>query len=222
VVTRHDETGEAVFNSRFQDFSLRVGFQIRLCQRYRPQTKGKVESGVKYVKGNFWPSASFATLEGLNREAQAWCEGVANVRLHGTTGERPVERWQVERGSLQALVGEERLTPFLRESRLVGRDSYVRWGRGVYGVPCAWVGSRVDVQLSDRGVEIWAGEEMLALHPQARRRGQRFTWPGQWDGLVTGEIRPPKEPLVLQLPAVQVEQRSLGEYERILVAGGAR
>ena len=61
VVLGRDPTGEPLWNPQFLDFSLRVGFQVTLCHPYRPQTKGRVESGVKYVRGNFWPGAASAT-----------------------------------------------------------------------------------------------------------------------------------------------------------------
>ena len=43
-----------------------VGFEMRLCRPYRAQTKGKVESGVKYVRRNMWPSICFTDDADLN------------------------------------------------------------------------------------------------------------------------------------------------------------
>lgn len=79
------------WNQRFLDFALRVGFEIKLCKPYRAQTKGRVESGVKYVRRNFWPAVRFNDDGDLNRQALGWCESVANVRVHGTTRQRPKE-----------------------------------------------------------------------------------------------------------------------------------
>jgi transposase len=45
---------------------------------YRPQTKGKVEKGVKYVRGNFWPGLHFRDLDDLNAQALAWLNTTAN------------------------------------------------------------------------------------------------------------------------------------------------
>jgi len=76
------EGGTPVWNERFQDFALRVGFDTRLCRPYRAQTKGRVESGVKYVRGNFWPTARFVDLQDLSRQAQTWIDEVADRRIH--------------------------------------------------------------------------------------------------------------------------------------------
>ena len=66
-----------VWNHRMLDFALRVGFEIRLCQPYRAQTKGKVESGMKYVRRNMWPSMRFTDDADLNRQALEWCDSVS-------------------------------------------------------------------------------------------------------------------------------------------------
>jgi transposase len=140
VVLDRDEAGQPVWNPRFLDFALRVGFEVQLCHPYRPQTKGKVESGIKYVKGNFWPGARFTDTTDLNQQAQAWTDGVANVRVHGTTHERPAARLAQEQPRLRAVPPAERLRPFLREERKVGRNGYVRWEGAWYGVVWTWAG----------------------------------------------------------------------------------
>jgi transposase len=222
VISGRDKAGEPVFNSQFLDFALRLGFAITVCQPYRAKTKGKVESGIKYVKGNFWPSAKFVDLDDLNQQAKVWYDTVANVRVHGTTCERPVERWMEERNHLGPLVGQEKLRPFLRERRKVGRDGYVRFEGASYGVPWEWAGQAVEVQAGETGLEIWAGNERLAVHPKAMRVGQRFTLPGQWSGLGRGNARKPTEVLGLQLPTVEVQRRCLEVYDELVAMGVAR
>jgi transposase len=213
VVLERDAVGEPVWNPQFLDFSLRLGFGLRLCRPYRPQTKGRVESGVKYVRRNFWPGVQFTDLDDLNRAGLRWCEEVANVRVHGTTKERPRDRLAQERLVLQALPGRERLIPFLREGRKVGRDGFVHWEGGVYGVPWQWAGAIVQVQPGPEVVELWADEQRLAIHPRATRPGQRFAAPGQWAGLDQPSARPRREALARQVVRDEaVECRSLAVY----------
>jgi len=66
------------------------GFSPRLCQPYRAQTKGKVESGVKYVKRNFVPGRVFRDLDDFNEQLAAWQAEIADLREHGTTHQRPI------------------------------------------------------------------------------------------------------------------------------------
>jgi hypothetical protein len=143
---------------------------------------------------------------------------VADVRVHGTTKERPVDRLQAERAHLHPLPAQERLQPFLREERKVGRDSYVRWQQGMYGVQCIWVGQTVQVQGDQEKVQIWSGDQLLVVHPRATRPGQHFVAPNQWVGLPGWEPRPDKEPRALQVRGFEVERRALGVYDHL--AGG--
>lgn len=214
VVLGRDTAGRPVWNPRFLDFALRLGVDIQLCPPYRAQTKGRVESGIKYVKGNFWPSVRFTDLEDLNRQAALWCDTVADGRVHGTTYERPADRLAIERAHLAPLPAQERLRPFLREEATVGRDGYVRWNRAWYGLAWPWkVGQRVQVEAGPDLVTLWSGDRLLGVHPRATQPGQRFTHPQQWAGLRPAHGGRRQEPVAVQLPTVDVEQRPLAVYD---------
>ena len=79
VVLGRDAAGRPEWNSRMLDFPLWIGFEMRLCRPYRAQTKGKVESGVKYVRRNLWPTVRFSDDAEMNRQGMEWCETVANT-----------------------------------------------------------------------------------------------------------------------------------------------
>ena len=154
----------------------------------------------------------------LNRQGLEWCDVVANARIHGTTHRAPWEMLAEERPHLGKLPGTATVAPYLREDRKVARDGFVSWEGSRYGVHWRWVGYTVQVGQRLGTVEIWAGDERIAVHPRAQRSGQRFTLPGQWSGLPKGDSRPYKEAVAVQIPAGVVELRSLDVYE--LVAGG--
>jgi transposase len=67
TVVLGEREGKARLNTTFAAFAAHWGFTVRLCQPYRAQTKGKVESGVKYVKRNFVPGRTFTDLETSTR-----------------------------------------------------------------------------------------------------------------------------------------------------------
>ncbi len=221
VTLGRDEEGRTEWNRRMLDFALRLGFELKLCRPYRAQTKGKVESGVKYVRGNLWPSIRFTDDADLNRQALQWCDGVANRRLHGTTHQVPLELLAAEQSRLGKLPERAALAPYLREDRLVARDGYVSWEGSRYGVHWQWAGSTVQVGQRMGTVEIWSGDQLLAVHPRGQSAGQRFTLPGQWEGLPNADGCPQKEALAVQVPVGEVERRSLEVYD-LAAAGGAR
>jgi transposase len=216
VVLGRDDSGAPLWNERFLDFTLRVGTDIKLCHAYRPQSKGRVESGIKYVKGNFWP-IEFTDHEDLNRQARRWCDTVANVRVHGTTHERPSDRWPAEREALHALPTRDRLQPFLWEERRLSRDGYIRWDGTWYGLPWPWrPGQSVQVQLRDGLVELWVGVARQAAYPLGHRPGQRQTHPQQWAGLTPRDGRPRPEPQGVQRLDIDIERRPLAAYAALV------
>ena len=221
VVLGRDADGRPEWNRRMLDLSLRIGFELRVCQPYRAQTKGKVESGVKYVRGNLWPSIRFTDDADLNRQSLEWCDSVANRRVHGTTGRRPWEMLAEERVHLGELPERSALAPYLRDDRRVAHDGYVHWEGSRYGVPWRWAGATVQVGQRSGTVEIWAGDQRLAVHPRAEHPGQRFTAPGQWEGLPRGDGRPQQEAVAVQVTVGEVERRSLDVYE-LAALGGVR
>ncbi|WP_179110132.1 transposase [Leptospirillum ferriphilum] len=130
------------------------------CRPYRPQTKGKVESGVKYVKKNFLVGGRFRELAHLNEELERWNREDADTRLHGTTGCRPIDRFSEERLTLCPLV-----KPYLQglpNTRQVTREGFVNWKGNRYSVPWSWGPVAVRVSRDDRNLILLSakGEEV--------------------------------------------------------------
>jgi transposase len=103
VLTRDRETGAVSFHPGYLAFCRDWDVQPRACAPYRARTKGKTESGVKYVKRNGLAGRAFATFAELHAHLGRWMVE-ADEREHGTTHERPHERFERdERAALRAL-----------------------------------------------------------------------------------------------------------------------
>lgn len=76
-----------------------------------------------------------------------------------------------------------------------------------------WARQTIHVAATEDMVEIWSGEQRLAVHARSWMRGKRFPVPGQWAGLPLGDAPRAKEALAVQVPAPEVERRSLAVYE---------
>lgn len=150
------------------------GFRIDPCPPADPQKKGIVEAGVKYVKRNFVPLRSFRDFADLNIQARTWVMEEAGVRSHGTTRERPLERFTVERPLMRALPA---IAPDLGTWHrvVVHRDCHVQFDRRLYSVPFALVGKRLWLRATDVAVAIYEDYRLIATHPRARRLGERVT-----------------------------------------------
>jgi transposase len=88
----HDPTVQRAYGECAEGYS----FKIDPCPPYDPQKKGIVESGVKYVKGNFLALREFRNLVDLNEQARAWVTQVAGQRMHGTTRQAPLTLFESE------------------------------------------------------------------------------------------------------------------------------
>jgi transposase len=94
--------GQLVRNEEFQRFAAHWDFTARACRAYRAQTKGKVERPIHYVRDNFVYGRSFLGDGDLHEQSTRWLDR-ANRRIHGTTRERPILRFEEERGLLKPL-----------------------------------------------------------------------------------------------------------------------
>src|SRR5256714_3512244 len=139
------EENKPRWNPRFADFMVSIGVAARVCKPYTPQTKGKVERTVSYVKQSLWGGVTFTDLDDLNRQAHAWCERI-NARVHRTTHERPRERR--EREPLAPLPTAFAWERFATEERKVSWDGYLSYDGVLYGLPSepAAAGSVVQVR----------------------------------------------------------------------------
>jgi len=135
------------WHPRYLDLAEYYGFKPRACQPYRAQTKGKVESGLRYVRGNFWLGLEFADLDDLNHQALGWLNTVANVRVHGTTGDVPFERLVHE--NLASLDQRPDYDTRLVVYRRVSRDCFISYEGNFYSVPAAYAGQRLMVKVAE-------------------------------------------------------------------------
>lgn len=192
VVERRDADGGIHWNSRFLDFADVAGFSPQACKPYRPQTKGKVENGVKYVRGNFWPGLHFRDLEDLNLQAIAWLNTTANTRVHGTTGEVPFTRLRME-GLLPA---DKALTydTSVVSTRRSSKDCFISYEGNLYSVPAAYARKTLQVKTTEAGEVVICSEvgHELARHRVLLGRQERSMQAEHYRGL--------------GLPAAHVEQ----------------
>jgi transposase len=175
LVNEHDvKTREVRFNDRFHAFCRYWKVTPRACAPYRAQTKGKDERGVGYVKRNAIAGHRFTSTEHLEAHLARWMREVADVRVHGTTAEPPVQRFERdERHTLMPLAAR---APFLQVRELTRRvhsDACIELDTNRYSVPWKFIGESVTVVDAERQVRIlYAGKE-IACH--AQNTGRRMT-----------------------------------------------
>jgi len=216
LIVRHDAVSRTVqFNDKLLAFAKHWGFGPRACAPYRARTKGKTERGVGYVKKNAIAGRSFPSWEAFEAHLAQWEREVANVRMHGTTGEAPMVRFQRDEAHRLKPLGDRPPFGRLRElSRLVGNDCAIEVDTNSYSVPWRLIGERVAVTVAAGEIRIRHGVREVAVHSQVNGRRQRVIDRAHLDGVAGVVCRreivetpppqhPPPPPLL----------RPLAEYE---------
>jgi len=200
----------------FEDFAAAIGMVPKVCRVRRPQTKGKVERSVQFVEQNFMPGRRFTDLGDLNRQARQWCDE-QNRRIHGTTGERPIDRLAQE--ALGALPPSDRWAKYRFEPRKASRDGFVSYDGVRYGIPWRFSGHEVKVREVNGFVEIYYEKQLIARHEKRYRSRTLVMCENQYTNLSTAQGYAYPKLQGIQVPVQDVEVRSLDVYERLVEVG---
>jgi transposase len=170
----HPDWFDPELTPKVQSFCRHYGTVILPTKPYTPRHKGKIESGVKYVKNNALKARQFASLVEQNRALADWERTVADTRIHGTTKRQVTLLFeQAERAALLPLP-LERFACFHEGKRKVNRDGHVEVARAYYSAPPEYLGREVWVRWDARLVRIFNHRfEQIALH--ARHEQGRFS-----------------------------------------------
>ena len=160
---------EVRFNPKFLEFSGVFGFEPVLCNVARGNEKGKVENGIKYIRGNFLAGREIKSWPELQRQTRQWLDETANVRIHRTTQERPIDRWEREKPGLQALPCREYDASILRAARST-HQALVAFDGNAYTVPPEWAYKTVTIRANSQEVWILSDCREIARHRRSYDR----------------------------------------------------
>jgi hypothetical protein len=211
------------WNATFKAFADFWGFEPRVCRPYRAQTKGKVEAGVKYFRRNFLPGRVFRDDVDLREQLQAWMTTVADVRVHGTTHERPGDRFAREAPTLVATTGHPSFQVDAQVARVVATDYLVSVETNRYSVPYGLIGQAVQVHRVGPELVIRHRGVVVATHPVAPGKYELHIRPEHGPGPIsrTARYRPSTPtPAVPWQPPPDVEQRDPRWYDQLCAVGG--
>ncbi len=203
------------WNPLFSDFTASIGVAPRVCKAYTPQTKGKIERSVGVVKQSFWAGVTFTDVDDLNHQARAWCERI-NRRVHRTTHERPIDRWNQE--PLAPLPQDFAWQRFATEERKVSWDGYFSYDGVLYGLPSTppVAGSVVQVYERRGLLWIWSQGHCIAQVAKRPRSQECVQHPDQFRGVKSASsLRSKVVPLGHQRPIPEVMRRALKEYDQL-------
>jgi transposase len=219
LVTSHDpNTGTVVWHPGFAAFCKDRGITPRACRPRRARTKGKIERGVGYVKHNALAGRAFVAFEALQKHLARWIVAVADRRIHGTTNEQPIVRFERdERQALRPLPTRPLAVRTRRLPRRVSADCFVDIDTIRYSVPHRHVREHVEVVVGPRRVEVWLRGTPIASHMRSFEPGAWVRDPEHFQGLYRPETTPATVPANATQPNPMA--RPLSAYTAVVEGG---
>ena len=166
---------EPMYQKEYKRMADYYGTMLSACRPAQPQEKGKVESGIKYVKNNFFAGRKFIDNSDLNRQLEIWLKK-ANDRIHGTIKKKPKEIYESkEKGEMLKLpgVGYEMCS---WHKRKVGKDCHITVDNNYYSVPEKYVGMMIYVLVKYKLVQVYNEKnEQLTTHERIEGKGKFST-----------------------------------------------
>jgi transposase len=216
VIGRNREAQTVTFHPAYLAFCRDWEVQPRACQPYRARTKGKTESGVKYVKRNAIAGRQFESFAHLEAHLAEW-QLEADRRVHGTTHERPADRFErEERQALRPLPARPLPTHGRRLRRHVANDALIDVDTVRYSVPHRLVRDHVEALVTATEVRVFHGQGLIAVHARSFEPHARVIDPTHFEGLWK---RTPVENVVPISQPLAALGRSLDDYAAVI--GGA-
>lgn len=171
-----DTDGDTTLNRSYLELARYYGFLVDPAPPRSPEKKGKVEAGVKYVKSSFVAPRDLDALgiDGAQKELQRWLAEIADVRIHGTTREKPIDLFEREERAAMKRLPPVRFEIVVWKRAKVHPDSHVVFERRLYSVPFRLVGQTIDIRAKGSSITIFANDERVATH-STRDPGMRST-----------------------------------------------
>lgn len=155
----------------YEDFAKSYKFVISACPVSDPQKKGRVESGVKYVKRSFLPLRTFTSLQDANRQVREWVLSEAGNRVHGSTFEKPLTRFtEIEKFLLKPLPETSPDIAIWQKVSLY-RNCHVLLRKCFYSAPHALYGKELWLKQTATTVSIYHNHTLVAQHPRLFKDG---------------------------------------------------
>jgi hypothetical protein len=224
LILYHDRASrEVVLHPRLHAFARHWRFRVRACAPYRARTKGKDERGVGYVKSNAIAGRRFTSWSEMEAHLEAWTREIADVRVHGTTGETPMRRFvRDEAVALRPLAGTPPFFSARDLMRRVGANCAIEVDGNAYSVPWRLIGERVRVTVGGGSVRVLHAGREVAVHAELNGRHGRVTDDSHLAGIAGTKGRPVRIAAVTEVAAALTPPtllRPLAEYEAAIGGG---
>jgi transposase len=171
-----EQMGELLLTQEFKAYVFEQEFRLHFCRKADPESKGKIENVVKYVKGNFLYGRVYYDLQTLQIQALQWLQRTGNGIAHTTTRKVPSEEWQIEKGHLRSWATVKLLPLYI--IRFLRKDNTFSYNGNLYSVPQGTYKkkeSSVFIYLRDAELHVYDDQrQLLCRHIVIITRGRKI------------------------------------------------
>lgn len=165
---------DPVVQRSYAEAAQSYGFIVSACPPYDPQKKGRVEAGVKYIKNRFVPLRTFRNLAHANQQLKEWVLLEAGNRTHGSTREKPLILFEIEKPMLKSLPEQPAELAVWEKVKLHG-DCHVQYLKCRYSAPYRFAKQELWLRATETTVRLYLEHELIALHPRLWNPGAKHT-----------------------------------------------
>ena len=166
---------DPVLSESYRNCARHYGFRISPTNPRTPEHKGKVESGIKYVKRAYCDGRRRIPLAELNRSVRRWCIDEAGARVHGTTKKHPIMLFEEEEREAMKPLPAHPYELLIAKRLKLSRDCHLEFDKNYYSAPHKYVGEELEIYADQKLVRIYKGMELLTTHERCYDRGMTVT-----------------------------------------------
>lgn len=179
VIVVSENGGNLIYTKEFEVYRQQRSLKIRVCRKADPESKGRIENVVGYIKKNFAKHRIFTNIDRWNEDSWKWLSRTGNYKIHHTTKKRPVEVFQEEKHHLRPVPNPlefSNVKPVSSITRTVRRDNTIRYLSNRYSVPLGTFNKqeKVYIQRTEEHLLIYASPNgpLMAKHKICHGKGQ--------------------------------------------------
>jgi hypothetical protein len=165
---------EPIYQELYKNLASHYGFYPLPCRVRRPNDKGKVESGINYVKNNFFSGRNFTNEQDLREKLARW-NTKANHRIHGTIRKVPQKVFEKEEKVKLIPLPQEEFKLASVGIRKVYHDCHIYVDYNYYSVPFEYVGRQVEIELTKNLLKVSYQGKEITVHPRLSGKGKFST-----------------------------------------------
>jgi hypothetical protein len=167
--------GDIIFTKEFEQYRLSSGFEVYLCRKNDPESKGRTEAVVKFFKGNYAKHRSYAGIDHWNSDFEDWLLRTGNRKKHGITAKIPAEVFEQERLFLKPVPSTVKVNTDIL-TRTVHKNNTIFYEGNRYTVPLSTYPKHSEVSLEIRGNKLIIsdlfGDYIIAEHTLSENKGE--------------------------------------------------